>query len=309
MNLGGLVTPLGGGFSARFLAVSYLPTAAAAAFPLALVWAGAPESPPRWNDAWATAANLGLGEVVALGLGLTLAAMLTMPLQLALVRFLEGYWPAAWSPLSRLCRASQRARRRRIAAAARLPDTTTQPSAAEVQAAGLAGTRLKRLFPPEQHLRPTALGNALAAAEHRAGAPYGWDAVVAWPRLYPLLRDQVRVVVDDRRDTLDATARLAVMGALSTIGSVLLLLRGGPWLCLALAPAAVSWLAYLGAIRTAVAYGEAIDIAFDLDRFTLITALHLSLPTDNAAERALAEELCLSWRQGVTEIRTYHHPQ
>ena len=48
---------------------------------------------------------------------------------------------------------------------------------------------------PDHLVRATGLGNALAAMEDSAGAAYGLDAVVAWPRLYPLLGDKVRAVV------------------------------------------------------------------------------------------------------------------
>ncbi len=54
-------------------------------------------------------------------------------------------------------------------------------------------------LPAPELLRPTLPGNVLAAVESRAGEPYGLDAVVAWPRLYPLLGEGVKAVVDDRR--------------------------------------------------------------------------------------------------------------
>jgi len=62
---------------------------------------------------------------------------------------------------------------------------------------------------PDHPLQPTKLGNVLAAMQDSAGRPYGFDAVTAWPRLYPVLSEQCRTLVDDRRDTLDASVRLA----------------------------------------------------------------------------------------------------
>jgi hypothetical protein len=174
-------------------------------------------------------------------------------------------------------------------------------------AAGIAGAQLSRRYPEVDQVRATALGNALAAAEQRAGANYGWDAVTAWPRVYPVLTDPIRAVVDARRDVLDSSARVALTGVLTAVASGVLLMRSGWWSLLALIPLAVGWLAYLGAVRAAIAYGEAIAVAFDLCRFTLLTALHLPLPPNRDVERRLSEGLCLEWRQGVQLPDEYFH--
>ncbi|KOX20625.1 hypothetical protein ADK67_29055 [Saccharothrix sp. NRRL B-16348] len=305
MTLAGLAKPAGDGFSPRFVVVSYLPSLAAAVFLLLLVWAGAP-GPLTWSRAWKTAAGLGAGEAIGLAVGLTLLAVAFMPLQLSVVRLLEGYWPRFLTPLDRLLRVVQRWRRGRLARRAELPDDA-EPTPAQVLAAGLAGTQLERRYPVEENVRATTLGNVLAAAEQRAGANYGWDAVVAWPRLYPVLTEQVRAVVDARRDSLDSTARLALTGVLTAVASACLLARSGWWCLLALVPLGLGWLAYVGAVRAAIAYGEAVVVAFDLGRFDLLTALHLHLPATRAAEHRLAEALCLQWRQGVQLPDDYDH--
>ena len=58
-------------------------------------------------------------------------------------------------------------------------------------------------------------------------------------------------------------------------------------------------LAYLGAVRAAIAYGEAVQVAFDLYRFDLLTALHMEVPTK--PDKELARNIALSdfLRQGV----------
>ncbi|QQQ78857.1 hypothetical protein IOD16_10725 [Saccharothrix sp. 6-C] len=305
MTLAGLAKPATEGFSPRFVVVSYLPSFAAAVFLLLLVWAGAP-GPLTWSHAWETAAALGVGEAVVLAVALTLLAVALMPLQLTVVRLLEGYWPWWLAPLDRLLRAVQRWRRGRLARRAELPGDV-EPTPAQVLAAGLAGTRLERHYPAVAHVRATALGNVLAAAEQRAGANYGWDAVVAWPRLYPVLTDQVRAVVDARRDSLDGTARLALTGLLTAVASAGLLARSGWWCLLALVPLGVGALSYAGAVRAAIAYGESITVAFDLGRFALLTALRLPLPSTRSEEHRLAEGLCLQWRQGVPLPDDYVH--
>lgn len=305
MTLAGLTKPTDEGFSSRFVLVSYLPALAAAIFVLLLVWAGAP-GPLTWSRAWKTAAGLGADEAIGLTVALALLSVMLMPLQLSMLRLLEGYWPRVLSPVDRLLRPVQRWRRSRLARRAELPGSS-EPTPAQIVAAGIAGAQLERHYPLEEHIRATALGNVLAAAEQRAGANYGWDAVIAWPRLYPVLTDQVRAVVDARRDSLDSAARLALTGTLTAVTSAGLLASSGWWWLLALTPLGIGWFAYLGAVRAAIAYGEAINAAFDLCRFDLLTALHLPLPPNRTAERRLAEGLCLQWRQGVQLPDDYDH--
>jgi hypothetical protein len=302
MKLEDLARPGLGG--ARFLLVDYLPTYAAGMAALVLVWAGAP-GPLDFARAWRTAGGLGAGELVLLALAMTLLAVVCSPLQLALVRFLEGQWPSL--RLAAFSRGRQERRRTRLAAREELPQA--DPTEAEVQAAGQAGTQLRRSFPPGDLLRPTALGNVLAATESDAGGPYGIDAVVVWPRLYPLLPDRTKLIVDDRRDTMDAAARLAVTLSVTTVITVGLLAASGWWVLLALIPLALARLSYVGAVHGAVAYGESVRAAIDLHRFALLDALSLPRPTDTVAEHRLNNQLGDLWRQGVPMPQTpYTHP-
>lgn len=292
-------------FAGRFFLVSYLPTLALGLFVLALVRAGAPGEHLDFDRAWHAAASLSAADLTLLVLAVTLAALVSHPLQLPLIRLLEGYWPAALRAVGALgVRRQARLRDRLEAAANRLEESMTD---AEIQAAGAAGARLRRLFPPEDRLLPTALGNALAATEHRAGAGYGWDAVIAWPRLYPVLGATLRAVVDDRRNTLDVTVRLAATAFTAGAATVALLSRSGWWLLLALGPLALSWLCYHQALGAALRYGEAVETAFDLHRFDLLRALHLPLPTSRPQEQLQAGDVCAYWRQGLPVPFTYDH--
>ncbi|MGI5243004.1 hypothetical protein [Dactylosporangium sp. CA-139066] len=288
----------------RFFVVGYLPTYTAAVFLLLLIWAGAPGA-LHFSAAWRAAGKLTAGDLLLLLAAVVSVGLILQPLQLVLLRLLEGYWPAR---LSGPPRRRQLRRRARLAAAAALPERPEDLAAEEVNRIGLAGTRLRLRYPAADQVRATALGNALAAAEGRAGARFGWDAVVAWPRLYPLLGDRTRTIVDDRRDTVDAAARLAVVAALTTVVTVALLGASGGWIALTLVPLAVSWLSYRGAVQAAIAYGESVEVAFDLHRFDLLAALHLPLPADTEAEARLAAELSALWRQGKPVPLTYTHP-
>jgi hypothetical protein len=101
-----------------------------------------------------------------------------------------------------------------------------------------------------------------------AGRAYGLDAVIAWPRLYPVLGEQTRSLVDDRRDTLDAAVRMAATMAVTAIASLALLSFSGVWVLLALIPAGIAVLAYNAAVQAALAYAETVHVAFDLHRPT-----------------------------------------
>jgi hypothetical protein len=188
-----------------------------------------------------------------------------------------------------------------------IEDPAFEPTQAQIQQAGQAGALRRSRFPAEELCRPTALGNVLAAMETRAGEAYGPDAVVAWPRLYPVLGQNVRCTVDDRRNTLDAAARLSVTMFVTGLIAAGLLSVSGRWILLAVAPLVVSLLAYRGAVQAALAYGEAVHAALDLHRFDLITALHLPLPNDDKAERPANTALCEFWRQGLDNPTEYRH--
>lgn len=300
MSLDGSVSPGLQKLSGRFLLVSYVPTSAAALFVLLLVWAGAPGPVINPGRAREVAAGLGAGDLLVIGAGITVLSLLLHPLQLAIVRLLEGQWPVWLSGLAAVCRHVQELRRQRLAMREWLPEDLSVPvTEGQVQSAGAAGARLRRLFPSAHLVRPTALGNVLAATEERAGALYGWDAVIAWPRLYPTLGERVRTIVDDKRDAMDTEARLTVIAIACAVVSAALLARAGWWLLLVLAPLLTARLAYTGAIQAALAYGEVVRVAFDLHRFDLLRALHLPLPDTLEVEQAMAAKLCTMWRQGL----------
>jgi hypothetical protein len=299
--------PSDAGFGARFYLVSYLPTYAATVFVLVLVWAGAPGWLGRpghgisFSRAWSTAGHLGVGQIVMLALAILLITVVVQPFQTEIMRLLEGYWPR-W--LSRL--AKRRTRRKvelrgRLATKAQLPQDPAQATHEVVQRAGEAGHELRRRFPSSDRLvRPTALGNVLAALEDDAGREYGLDAVVAWPRLYPLLSDQVRSIVNDRRDTMDTMARMTATMSISTLVCGALLIDCPLWWgLLALMPPVLAWVSYRSAVAAASGFADAVRVAFDLHRIDLLTALHMAVPKEHQEQRALGEQWSDYWRQGV----------
>jgi hypothetical protein len=293
-------------FGPRTVLVGVLPTAALGFAVVAQVWAGAP-GPIRWSDAARTVSGLTAAQFVVLFVALALLVVVLQPMQLPVVRLLEGYWPRWLAPLT--CYGTWRQSRRRavLVASAELHDDGVDDPVA-VQRAGRRGTILRTMFPViGWPVRPTALGNVLAAAEARAGSEYGLDAVTAWPRLYPLLDEHTKAIVDDRRTTLDALARLSVTAAVAAVVSVVLLWRSGWWLLLGLILVALARIAYRGAVLAASAYGEALCAAFDLTRFALLRRMRLPLPGNQTEERVLNEALCTMWRQAPrATVLTYH---
>jgi hypothetical protein len=294
--------------SGRFFRTGYLPTYGAAFFLLILIWAGSPYSQVDFSQAWRTARQSDGTQVLLIVLVVALTALLLQPLQLAMVRVLEGGFPR-WLGSGLACKAQLRRKRRletriqdNIDDALQLDrPADANEQKASIQKAGAVSGQLRSRFPtPDYLIRGTALGNALAATEASAGAAYGLDAVVVWPRLYPLLGDPVRAIVDDLRDSLDAAARMAATGALTTVAAVALLAWRSGWLTLlALAPLAVATLAYFGAVQAAIAYGTAVHVAFDLHRFDLLRALRLEVPTEQGMEKVINAALGDFFRQGI----------
>jgi hypothetical protein len=61
----------------------------------------------------------------------------------------------------------------------------------------------RQYYPNKDRLLPTALGNILRAGEDITTDRYGLDAVVVWPRLYPLLPKELKSILNDLRNQLD----------------------------------------------------------------------------------------------------------
>ena len=292
----------------RFTLVGLLPTAGFAALLLAILWSGAPADAPDLDSIAAKAEGLSGMEGALLILAILVAAVLLQPLQVALVRLLEGYWGDRKLMRSLADRGRERQRTRLERLDERASTPVTGPDDPRFADSVAAAAELPRLFPEDKlDLLPTRLGNVLRAAETRAGSPYGLDAIVAWPRLYPLLPDTVRSVMDDRRDQLDTAARFCVAFAAAAITSFALLVLHPLWLGVPVACGLLAVLAYRAAVAAGLAYGEAIRAAFDLHRFDLLRALHLPLPPDRSTECERNAELSEFLIQGTEVDFRYDH--
>lgn len=317
MKLGALLESGTKELGVRFNLVGILPSVFLFLFILALYWSGAPKDTPKLRPVLDKIEALGVKEGVLFVLGILIFSFLLQPLQLSLVRLLEGYWtmplvPAVGKILSAPGTAWHRFRRKKLEA---LTQTKTRPdalSAEEKARIAAADWRLRRYYPAAKDLLPTALGNALRAGEDIPEKKYKLNGVVAWPRLYVLLPERMMAILADRRNQLDVAVRFCVVFLLSTVISIFFLYKHVVWLLVPAATLLLAWLFYRGAVSAAVAYGESVETAFDLYRLDLLKALHLPLPTDLQAERTTNEQVSEFLHQAIDEgfqSIPYEHPK
>lgn len=282
--------------------VGLLPTLLAVGVVAFLFAADAPSTPLTWDTMKVAVDRIGAtGAFVLTAVSVALAISL-QPLQFRLVQLLEGYWPA-WAPtwVARVGVWSQGRRRdrmiRRISITSRASSSAAQTAAAEKSQT--AEIQVRERFPAEDRLLPTALGNALRAAEDRVGQRYGLESVVIWPRLFRLLPPEVQTALDDEVTQLDVSARLACTWAIAaSVGSGFLLrdlhaLAQHPlWMVLALGVWVLARLSYSAAIESAIAHGSDLEVAIDLYRCRVVDAMRLPPTRKLSQERKVFGQLC-----------------
>ncbi len=277
---------LTGRLSTRFLIVTVVPNVLLIGYAGFLMAAGAPTRSPSPARALAVLNELTVRQIIALSLGLLIISIATHPLQTPLIQLMEGYWQGLpFGPaMAERCTDRFREELSWVRAELQREGDEADSDRAAVQAYIDAGYRQDWL-PEEEDLLPTALGNTLVTGETRAGERYGLNTSVVMPRLVPLLTPGTLAELRDRRNQLDASARLCVAAGLATVISVGLLLRYGPWLFLALVTFVLCWACYRAAIAAARGFCDSLAAAIDLHHLELYDALQLERPADLAAER------------------------
>ena len=164
----------------------------------------------------------------------------------------------------------------------------------QLRAQGLVGEIYGRYPLSRNQVMATRLGNTLRASERYPYDRYGADAVLVWPRLYPLLPDPVITAIGQARESLEF---LLVLSALATTFGVLsgiyLVVVAAPiWLFLLCFWGAmiVAILAYRSSLGNALLYAEVLRSAFDLYRLGVLSNMRLPAPADAVAERACWRE-------------------
>ncbi|MBL7500865.1 hypothetical protein I6A84_04035 [Frankia sp. CNm7] len=210
-----------------------------------------------------------------------------------LLRLLEGYWPAWTNPLRhRLAtrhatRAATEETAWQTAYAAAFPTPPATPSVEQIATYNRLEQRRRR-HPPAAtpgYFLPTPIGNILRAAERRPHDKYGLDAIICWPRLWPLLPDTLRQDLLAARASLD-TAATTTLWALLYCAFAPLTLWAIP------IGLTIATLTLTLAIPTrAQAFGDLLEAAYDTHRALLYTHLRWPPPTDPQDEHEQGRQL------------------
>jgi hypothetical protein len=293
-------------FGLRFNVVSLLPTTTLVLFILALFTSGAPGTSPSLRRMLNTIDHLSGTQLAAVALLVLLLALILHPLQLSLVRLLEGYWgpSAVGTSLSAIGVELHRRRRQWLAELTSEKALSTE----QVRRKDWATSQLEG-YPAEDRLLPTRLGNALRAAEDGASQRYGLPVVVMMPRLFPCLPDRFVDRFADLRNQLDIAARYCVVLMLATLISLPMLLPYGLWIAVPALTGVLSWTSYRSAVQAARSYGEGLYTAFDLYRFDLLRALRYPLPADTAEEARMNQKLRARFADGIPLPMAYKHEE
>ena len=301
-----------------FTVISMVPSLLFVLYVYGLFAAGAWSGPFEPAKAFHAAGKLGVSEIVALLVGALLLGLVLHPFQFSMTQLLEGYWGGsgiglglarwrilhyrhvvlalkdvesdaddAWQDAALAGRAVQgwSSEKRRQKARLVLDSERGDDMLADYLRAEAAGVAARRFPLAGRRTMPTRLGNVLRRYEDSAGRQYGLDFLRLAPHFNLVADEEHRAYVDDCRKGLDLGVRLCVLFIIATALSVVSLASDGAWLLLSLAPYAVSYLSYRGAVSSAEAYGSALSTLIDLDRFALYEQFHLPRPADTIAEK------------------------
>lgn len=142
---------------------------------------------------------------------------------------------------------------------------------------------------------PTRLGNILKSAELYPYDRYGLDAVLFWPKLYPLFPPEFAKEITQLRGNVDTMLLVTVLAAVFSLlsGGYLLVIRAS-WLLFVLCfggGVITALTAYRGAMGAVMPYAEQIKTAFDLYRNDLLQKMRVPLPTTLKEEKERWQEV------------------
>jgi hypothetical protein len=258
--------------------------------------------------------EFGQGEnTVTIIFGIIILSIILIPLQLVIIRLFEGYWPnKMFYPFKVIGLKIQKHKYKNI----QNEETKelqkidreenekikiTKPELIQDEKEKYENKRrkiisqyhLKRIlyFPEHERILPTGLGNILRAAEDLVSTKYGLDAIITWTRLYILLPDNMKAVLNDQRTKLDLSTRLSIIFLISTIISSLFFVKLSLLSLIPIGSFILLIISYIGSKQIALGYGILIHTAFDLYRFDLLKQLKISLPKNNDEEKKKGQEI------------------
>jgi hypothetical protein len=234
----------------------------------------------------ASAQEIIAGLLVVAGSGLVVQR-----LALPAIRLLEGYWPSRPLLLTRIRKRLIKARSERIGLlekefqelASKVHDGSASPD--EQRRYSVIDQSLRRVPSDEGRRMPTQLGDILRASETWPLDKYGLDAVKCWPQLWTVLPDQVKQDLVQARTNLDASAGACVWSVLFVVWSFWAWWVAPAGLILAVVVYRV-WL-----LKSAEAFGDLVESAFDVHRMALYQALRWPMPSNPGEERAFGRSL------------------
>ena len=344
-EVAGAAVETGRSIGRYFTVISMVPSLLFVLYVYGLFTADAWPGPFEPAKALHAAENLSVGRIVVLLVAALLLGLVLHPFQFSMTQLLEGYWGRSYIGLGLARRRIMHYRRvvRALDAAAEDTenawvkavehDRTTRdrrdredplvredknlvhldsekgdPMLPDYLRAQALRVALRQYPDAWRRMMPTRLGNVLRRYEDKAGQQYGLDIIYIAPHLNLVALPEHREYVDDCRKGLDLGVRLCVLFAFAAALSVVLLVRDGGWLLLALVPYCISYLAYRGATSSAHAYGSALSTLVDLDRFALYEQLHVPPPTSTEDERGRNAELS-KMLSGETSVLDYAPPK
>lgn len=227
-----------------------------------------------------------------------------------IVRFFEGYW--SLSVLKKLSIKMTGKKREMLQKLNNDRDTAIRNGdnnfINEIQ------RKLYLEYPSDDNLLlPTKIGNVLRSAEMYSNECYGMDGVFWWPRLWPLLPEQMKRDIDDAITPmlalLNFTFLLPAFTFLSIIYSISvkkdiasLFPEFIPFIIMIVISLILAWIAYRAAVSQAINYGLNIRAAVDLYRLDLLKSLNQTIPT-NLNEESIMWNNLLKWL--YTKDRTF----
>ncbi|MFH8774426.1 hypothetical protein [Streptomyces sp. NPDC017958] len=227
------------------------------------------------------------GQLAAAALGAVLLSAWAGLLAQGAGRAVHWLWLGQWP--GRTGEALTGRRRRRWGRAQERYEQAYRQGQSDEVLAQLAYRRNRiALAPPT---RPTHMGDSIAALSTRVRIEYGLDLEHGWPRLWLVLPEEARAVLDERRDAFNRSATVAGWGVLYT-------LAGAIWWPLGLAG--------LGTLLTAVVRGRSavdnlsqlMESAVDLHGASLATSLGIPAP-DGRVTPEIGREVTRVVRKGA----------
>lgn len=214
-------------------------------------------------------------------------------LQRGILRGLEGYWPG---PLQRPLLKRVARVRRTVASERQEWETLAATYEHHTPQERLRYRQLDRklaYIPENDHqLKPTIIGNVLAAAESYPWARYGLASVLMWPRLWLVMDEGSRNEVTSARNRLNVAVKLFGWSALSLVWVV------WAWWALLVASSGLL-ITYRLAVGAAGGYGELIKSSFDVCHRSLLQRVGLLKEGEAFVPYERGRSLTMFVRRGI----------